>query len=327
MVEGDPLIADMISRQALSAAEFNASVASDFETAIAAVTTFQPDAMILDVNLPGMNARDLMMALTTQGIQIPVIALAKKGEEARVIQTFRAGAVDYILWPAHEPEVISVVERAVQQLRVRRDREQLSVQLQQRVHDLTTISSMGKAVTSAASLSDLFDKTVKAAVNSTAADLGWLCVLDEKQKTFELANCHNLPEIISKRVGAGWNDGISQQVVKTGKIFQAYGDALKHHPIAALGQSILILPIVARQQVIGTLALMRKEPKPFDPAEQQILESLADYASISLANAYLFHTNEERSRSLKYSIESFQIESKSQPRPGQRGKIGDPGDD
>jgi K+-sensing histidine kinase KdpD len=275
-----------------------------------AVSSFMPDAMILDVKLAGMNASDLMMALSTQGIELPVIALAPKGEEARVIQAFRVGAVDYLLWPAQEPEIISVVERALKQLRVRRERGQLALQLQQRVQDLTVISHMGKTVTSTTNLPELFGKILQAAIESSQSESGWLCIMDEKGKEFNLVSSHNMPETISSKTGQPWNDGISQQVVKSGKTFQVCGEELRRHPISAFGLSIFVQPIIARQQVIGTLTLMRKEARPFTESDLRILEALGDYAAISLANSYLFHANEERARSLHYSIESFKMNQK-----------------
>jgi two-component system NtrC family sensor kinase len=308
VVASDPTVLDIITRQALAAAGFVTSMAKDFATAMEAIDTFKPDAMILDVKMAGMNASDLIMALSTQGIELPVIALASKGDEGRVIQAFRVGAVDYLLWPAKEPEVISVVERALKQLRVRREREHLALQLQQRVQDLTTISHMGKAVTSTTNLSELFNKILQAAIQSSQADSGWLCILEGK--VFNLVSCHNLPENISKKIGQPWNDGISLQVVKTGKPYHVSGDELRNYAISTFGLSIVVLPIIARQQVIGMLSLMRKDPKPFTDSDLRMLEALGDYAAISLANSYLFHANEERARSLQYSIESFKMNQK-----------------
>ena len=310
VVASEPTVLDIVTRQALAAAGFVTSTANDFSTAMEVVKTFQPDAMILDVKLAGMNASDLIMALSTQGIELPVIALVPKGDEARVIQAFRVGAVDYLLWPTREPEIISVVERALKQLRVRREREQLALQLQQHVQDLTTISHMSKMVTSTTNLQELFNNILQAAINSSRSDSGWLCILEERGKDFDLVSCQNLPDTIAGKIGQPWNDGISQRVVKSGEPFQICGDELRKHPISAFGLSIFVLPIITRQQVIGMLTLMRKEPKTFTDSDLHILEALGDYAAISLANSYLFHANEERTQSLHYSIESFQMNQK-----------------
>jgi K+-sensing histidine kinase KdpD len=149
---------------------------------------------------------------------------------------------------------------------------------------------------------------LQAAIQSSQADSGWLCILEGK--VFNLVSCHNLPENISKKIGQPWNDGISLQVVKTGKPYHVSGDELRNYAISTFGLSIVVLPIIARQQVIGMLSLMRKDPKPFTDSDLRMLEALGDYAAISLANSYLFHANEERARSLQYSIESFKMNQK-----------------
>ena len=83
------------------------------------------------------------------------MVLAKGGQESDIIQAFRLGAVDYLQWPAREAEVITVMERVLKNVHTTREREQLSQKLQQtnlelkqRVQELTTIYSIGKAVTS-----------------------------------------------------------------------------------------------------------------------------------------------------------------------------------
>jgi hypothetical protein len=96
------------------------------------------------------------------------------------VQAFRLGATDYLLWPLREAEVINVVERVLKQVHERRDRERLSRQLlqanqdlQQRVEELTTLGSIGKAVTSITDQSLLFDRILEGASKVTRADLGW----------------------------------------------------------------------------------------------------------------------------------------------------------
>jgi len=56
---------------------------------------------------------------------------------------------------------------------------------------------------------------------------------------------------------------------------------------------------VKKKQVIGLLAAMRQKPLPFSESEQNLLEAVADYASISLVNARLFKAVEERARALE----------------------------
>ncbi|NTU75166.1 MAG: response regulator transcription factor, partial [Anaerolineaceae bacterium] len=99
LVENDPVICDLIGKQALQAAGFQYFVVSDVNSAISRSLQLAPDLIIVDLNLPGLSGKDLLVALNSQGVDIPIIVLAQKGMEQDVIQSLRLGATDYMIWP------------------------------------------------------------------------------------------------------------------------------------------------------------------------------------------------------------------------------------
>jgi GAF domain-containing protein len=58
-----------------------------------------------------------------------------------------------------------------------------------------------------------------------------------------------------------------------------------------------------KKEVVGLLVVVRKAPSPFNPSNKTLLEAVSDYASISLVNANLFRTIEERARSMQQAAE------------------------
>jgi GAF domain-containing protein len=60
-----------------------------------------------------------------------------------------------------------------------------------------------------------------------------------------------------------------------------------------------VVPIKVNREVIGMLVVVRKEIKTFTKADQTLLETVADYASISLVNARLFRALDESVQSAK----------------------------
>jgi signal transduction histidine kinase len=258
-----------------------------------------------------------MVALSSQGIPIPIIVLTRKGNEADLVQAFRLGASDYLLWPVREAEVINVVERVLKQVHEHAEREKLSHQLQQanqelqlRVRELTTIFAIGKAVTSITDQSILFEKILEGATKATQADLGWFSLRDEARKVFILVGSRNLPPALGDRLNQPWDDGIGSLVAMSGESLSIHGEALKRFKIMSLGQSALIVPVKVQKQVVALLSVMRRQPTPFNPSEQHLLEAVADYASISLANARLFRVVEERARSQQILAENAQAGEK-----------------
>jgi DNA-binding response OmpR family regulator len=120
LVENDPDISDLIARQTLQALGYRVEVAQTAASALQAAARFSPDVVITNLNLPGLSGKDLLVALSSQGLDIPVIVIAMKGMESDVIQAFRLGATDYLIWPAREAEVVSAVERVLKQVRAKR---------------------------------------------------------------------------------------------------------------------------------------------------------------------------------------------------------------
>ncbi len=317
IVESDPVISDLIGRQALQASGFQVFVATDATTAIAKALQWAPDLIITDLNLPGLSGKDLMVALSSQGVNTPVILLAQRGTEADIIQTFRLGASDYLLLPLREAEVIAAVNRVLQQVHDRRERDRLAQQLQQtnhelqaRVRELTTIFAIGKAMTSVTDQSALLEKILDGALRVTQADLGWFLLRDDTNRPFAVAAEHGLPPALGVRLNQPWDDGISSLVAMSGESLSIHGEPLKRFKIFSLGLAALIVPIKVQKKVVGLLVMMRKQPALFGASEQHLLEALADYASISMVNAHLFRALEERARSFQHMADSAHMSGK-----------------
>jgi signal transduction histidine kinase/DNA-binding response OmpR family regulator len=317
LVESDPTLSDLIGRQALQSTGYQVQVATDASAAISRALQWSPDLIIIDLHLPGLSGKDLMVALASQGVRTPLIVLARRGSEADLIQTFRLGAADYLLLPAREAEVINAVSRVLQQVHDRRERDRLAAQLQQtnqelqsRVRELTTIFALGKAMTSITDTSLLLEKILDGAVRITQADLGWFLLREDTDRPFLVAAQNRLPDGLGVRAGQPWDDGISSLVAMSGEPLAIHGDPLRRFKIAALGMAALIVPIKAQKKVVGLLAMMRRQANAFSPSDQNLLSALADYASISLINARLFRAVEERARSLQRAADGAQLNEK-----------------
>lgn len=313
MVENDPEIGDLIARQTLQSLGYRVETVQTAPEALQGFGRLSPDLILADLCLPGLSGKDLLVALSSQGSDTPVIVIAQKGMEAAVIQAFRLGAADYLLWPMREAEIVSAVERALKQVRARREREVLEQQIKQtneelhrRVRELTTIFAIGKAVTSITDSSGLFGKIVEGAVYVTEADCGWLLLRDERSKTFILGAQRNLPGTIASRLNQPWDDGLSSLVGLSGESLSIHGEPLKRFKVSQFGQSVLVVPVKIKKEVVGLLVVARKAPQPFSPSNKTLLEAVADYASISLVNARLFRVLEDRARALQQAAEVAQ---------------------
>jgi len=295
VVEGDPIVADLIARQALGGQGYDIKVVNEASEAIQQAMSFSPDVVIANLELSGLSGKDLIVALASQNIQIPVIMIAMQDREKDIIQAFRLGASDYIGAPIREAEVVAAVERALKTVHARKEREKLSQQLQRsnqelekRVTELTTLFGIGKAVISIIDQNKLFNEIVKGAVKITQADFGWLLIQDEQTDEYILRAQLNLPKSLVANMGQPWDDGISSLVARSGEAFSIHGESMDRFMISSLGKSVLVTPVKVGKQILALLVVMRKESREFGASDQAMLEAVSDYAAISLVNARLF---------------------------------------
>ncbi|MGA8034501.1 MAG: sigma-54 dependent transcriptional regulator [Candidatus Acidiferrales bacterium] len=83
------------------------------EEALAKFQEFQPDLILADVELPGMNGLDLLKQLGDEILRIPVIIITGRGSDERVVQAIDAGAYWYIEKPLKPPVLRALLERAL----------------------------------------------------------------------------------------------------------------------------------------------------------------------------------------------------------------------
>lgn len=295
LVENDPEISDLIARQTLKSIGYQVDVVPDSSSAIKRTLQTPPDLIIADLNIPGLSAKDMLYALTSQGVNTPVLVIANKGQEHDIIQAFRLGAVDYLLWPARDAEVLSAVERVFRRVHEVRDRQRLDMQvteinheLQRTVRELTAIINIGKAVISITDQRILFQKIVDGAGQVSEANMAWLLVRDQETRAFLLTAQRGLPDVWAKKMNMPVDDGVSSLVALSGETLAMAGEPLQQFRIVNLGKSVCVVPIKVQSEVIGLLLVVRKEARPFSKTEQTLLEAVSDYASISLVNARLF---------------------------------------
>lgn len=300
LVESDPDIQDLIAYQVLPSLSCQVEVAENVTTAIQYAMEFSPDMIISEINLPDLSAKDLLVALSSQGIEVPVILITEEGMEVDIIQAFHLGAIDTLNKPLREAEIVSAVERTLLNLRSRREREQLvneltqaNEELKQHLGDLTNVISLGKAFISITDLHRLFDQIIEDVVQITGAQRGWLLIREIRNRPYNLKASVNLPQPLASLENQPFNDGLSQYAAHTGKILAVHGESLQRFRISKLGKAALVVPMNKNGDVIGLIVVVRTENKPFSQYEQTILDSLSDFATTAVINARMMHSLEE----------------------------------
>ena len=69
-----------------------------------------PDLVVLDLMLPGMDGYTILKKLRAEGKDVPVLILTARGEEADKVFGFRLGAADYVTKPFSLSELLARVQ-------------------------------------------------------------------------------------------------------------------------------------------------------------------------------------------------------------------------
>jgi len=112
------------------------------EEALAKFTEFQPDTLIADVELPGMNGLELLKQLGQELLDVPAIVITGKGSNERNVAAIEAGAFWYIEKPLKGPVLRALLDRALGKARDARRLQSLQRQLREagRLGDLVGVS-------------------------------------------------------------------------------------------------------------------------------------------------------------------------------------------
>lgn len=100
-------------RTILSTLGFSIVEASRGEEAIALVRTAHFDAVLLDINMPGIGGIDVCRRMRKLAQNLPILMLTVQGSEDRKVQALDAGADDYITKPFHLGELTARLRAAV----------------------------------------------------------------------------------------------------------------------------------------------------------------------------------------------------------------------
>jgi len=113
VVDDEPDILELVSFN-LSKHGYEVQCVTSGEAALEAVRTDPPDAMVLDLMLPGVDGLDVCRQIKSDAAtrSIPILMLTAKGEEREMVAGLEQGADDYVAKP-FSPRVLVARVKAI----------------------------------------------------------------------------------------------------------------------------------------------------------------------------------------------------------------------
>jgi FixJ family two-component response regulator len=164
VVDDDPSVRDAIRRLlgtvGLPVKEFGSPV--EF---LAGERPEVPSCLVLDVRLPGISGIDFQRQLNKANVRIPIVFITAHGDVPMSVKAMKAGAVEFLIKPFHDQDLLDAVQISLEKDRVRRLREAEVAELQRRVRTLTPRESEVFPLV----ISGRLNKQIAAEINASGA--------------------------------------------------------------------------------------------------------------------------------------------------------------
>src|SRR5262249_16801917 len=196
---------------------------------------------------------------------------------------------------------------AIENVRLFTELQARTVELTQSVGELKALAEVGRAVSSTLDLQAVLDTIVARAVQLSGTGGGFIYEYDDPTQEFRLRATHQVESELAKGVGVealGLGEGATGRAAAMRAPVQIT-DTLdeRQYPLtrvrrilARLGyRSVLAVPLLLEQRVLGSLVVQRRESGTFAPEAVNLLQTFATQSALAIQNARLFREIETKS--------------------------------
>ena len=185
-------------------------------------------------------------------------------------------------------------------------------ELAQSVGELRALEEIGRAVASSLDINFVLATIVTRAVQLSNADAGAIYRYNAARMVFELAEAHALEPAVQDRVRAvriHLDDSAMGRAAKEGKSVSIADLAstpnypLRDVTVAAGFQSVLIVPLIAQDEILGSLVVQRRSKGEFAARTVEVMQTFAHQSVLAMKNARLFQEVQQKGRELAIANE------------------------
>jgi signal transduction histidine kinase len=192
--------------------------------------------------------------------------------------------------------------RLLSELRERTD------ELARSVEELRALGDVSQAVNSTLDLATVLSTIVSRAVQLSGTEAGTIYEFDEQQRELQLRSSHGMSDELiqalrDQHLGIG-EPTIDRAVacrepVQIEDLATSLSTPARDIVARAGYRALLVVPLLGRDHVLGTLVVRRKEPGAFPQNTVELLKTFAAQSVLAIQNAHLFTEIDEKSRQLE----------------------------
>ncbi|MGH7875451.1 MAG: GAF domain-containing protein, partial [Candidatus Binatia bacterium] len=200
---------------------------------------------------------------------------------------------------------------AIENVRLFNELQERTRELVESVEEMKALSEVGQAVSSTLDLKTVLETIVSRAVQLSGTDCGVIYEFDETTEEFNLIASHRMEAEVVEMLrvapihlgeGATGKAATTRAPVQVADIAneREYTGARARPLLTRLGyRSLLSVPLLRDQQIMGGLTVWRKEAGSFSAEVVNLLQTFATQSVLAIQNARLFREIEDKSRQIE----------------------------
>lgn len=279
VLDDEQIVLDSV-RRILESEDYEVKTCRRGEEAVELLKEGGFDILVTDLKMPGMDGLQAMEALSEVDPDLSMIMFTAYSTVDSAVKAMKLGAVDYIRKPFTPDQLVELVTKVMQDRKLRFERR----------YREDTFEELKKAVSSTLNLKEVLDLIAQGVVKVMKIKGSSLSLLDKTREKMRVFAYHGLSRDYAEKGPMDTSKSISGTTLE-GKVVwveNATKDPRVQYPKEALREgvaSILSVPLIVRNKVIGALRVYTGESRAFNEEEVQFLNKFAEQVAFAIENA------------------------------------------
>lgn len=293
VVDDEPFITQLCQRF-LSAEGYEVQVAPSGQEALRLFQPYQPDLVLTDIRMPGMNGLELIQQVKQQETNLAIVVITGHGTLSTAIETMKEGVLGFLIKPFTEDELLTTVKQALEKAAL--------VKENMRLRSLMPLFEATKTLVGEVNLDRLLDNVVAMVKKETSADRVSIMLLDPGSTSLTVKAFVGFPAVVPEKLHRAIGNGIAGRVAQTGQPLLIESNQAQDPELAAFLKdeevgSALSVPLIFQGVTTGVLNVAAlRDGQRFSQSDLELVSILAGQAATAVENAKLYQKTQEHYR-------------------------------
>jgi diguanylate cyclase (GGDEF)-like protein len=258
--------------------------AESVDAGVALVRKGGIELVITDLVMPEKTGLDLVEILKLESPDLKVILITGHGTIESAVKAMKMGALDYIRKPLNPGEFKIVVRRALEQVRLAEENQELKSSIK--------LYNISNRISRTIEIEELYQVIFELMIQETGATRGFLYLVDQEHGDSNIILSEGFDpdenEDLDKRLFAHFRSDLSQ-LAEPFVPLHIEDVSVKYRSSADPIQSLMFIPLRNKSKLVGMVVFFDTEqPGVFEERDVRVASFLCEHARSAIENALLY---------------------------------------